>query len=85
MVTPEAAEAACWGCWVCMGLPFTGDTELDFPCCTEPPTVTGAAEESVAAFFVALAYDRAGAGAEAARGADEAAGGGEGVAVLCPC
>ena len=52
MVTPDAA---CWEGWFCMGLPFTGDTEVDFPCCAEPPTVTGAAVESVADFFVALA------------------------------
>jgi hypothetical protein len=38
-----------------MGLPFTGVAEADFPCCAEPPTVTGAAEESVVDFFVALA------------------------------
>lgn len=53
MVTPDAAEAACWGGWFCMGLPLTGDTEVDFPCCTGPPTVTGAAVESVADCFVA--------------------------------
>lgn len=63
-----------------MGLPFTGDTELDFPCCVEPPTVTGAEEESVVDFFVALAYDLA-AGAVAATGVDEVA---AEVAVLCP-
>lgn len=38
-----------------MGLPFTEDTEVDFPCCTESPTVTGAAVKSVADFLVALA------------------------------
>lgn len=46
MVTPGD-----WDC--CMGLPFTGDTKADFPCCAEPSTVTGAAVESVADFLVA--------------------------------
>lgn len=49
MVTPGDWEDCC------MGLPLTGDTEVDFPCCEEPPTVTGAAVESVADFLVALA------------------------------
>lgn len=49
MVTPDGC-----GC-CCMGLPLTEDTEVDFPWCAEPPTVTGAAEESVADFLVALA------------------------------
>lgn len=46
MVTPGD-----WDC--CMGLPFTGDTKADFPCCAGPSTVTGAAVESVADFLVA--------------------------------
>jgi hypothetical protein len=36
-------------------LPFTEDAAVDFPCCAEPPTVTGAGEESVVDFFVAEA------------------------------
>lgn len=55
MVTPGDADC-CWGCGFCMGLPLIGeDTEVDFPCCAEPPTVTGAAVESVADVFVAFA------------------------------
>ena len=48
MVTPGD-----WDC--CMGWPLTEDGVDDFPWCDEPPTVTGAAVESVADFLVALA------------------------------
>lgn len=54
MVTPGEVEEVVFVC-CCMGLPLTEDAEVDCPCCEEPPTVTGAAVESVADFLVALA------------------------------
>lgn len=29
------------------GLPFTGDTELDFPCCAGPPTIAGGVLDAI--------------------------------------